>query len=122
MAAVVAHPLNGPDGIPPAFRCEIRPARRCAYVQPVGDLDMATVPELDTVLDQLHGDGFEELILDLRGVTFMDSSGLHLVLRWAAECPRLAVVRGNAQIERLFSVTAADETLRFVERPEVAAA
>jgi anti-anti-sigma factor len=119
VAVQLAHPLTGPHGAPQPFRCEVRPARHRAYVQPAGDLDMATVPQVESMLDQLHRDGFGELVLDLRGVTFMDSSGLHLVLRWASISPRLGVVPGNEQVRRLFELTRSDGLLRLVERPEV---
>ena len=119
MAAVAAQPLTGAA---PVFRCEVRPARRCAYVQPVGELDVATVPEVDAIVDQLHGDGLDELVVDLRGVTFMDCSGVHLVLRWLSACPSLRIVPAGANVQRLFALTRTDDMLRLVEHPEVDAA
>ena len=122
MAAIVAHPLSRLDGAPPEFRCEVQPARRCAYVQPVGELDMITVPQVDAMVSQLHGDGFDDLVVDLRGVTFMDCSGVHLVLRWLSACPSLRIVPGGAHVQRLFALTRTDVMLRLVEHPHVDAA
>jgi anti-sigma B factor antagonist len=122
MAAIVAHPLSRLHGAPPEFRCEVRPARRCAYVQPVGELDMVSVPHVDAMMSQLHGDGFDELVVDLRGVTFMDCSGVHLVLRWLSACPSLRIVPAGANVQRLFALTRTDDMLRLVEHPEVDAA
>jgi anti-sigma B factor antagonist len=122
MAAVAPHPVSGRDGAAPLFRCEVRPARRCAYVQPVGELDLATVPQVDATVGRLHGDGFDELVLDLRGVTFMDCAGVHLVLRWLSACPSLRIVASGANVQRLFALTRTDGMLRLVERPKVEAA
>jgi anti-sigma B factor antagonist len=40
-----------------------------------GELDIATAPELDTMLARLRAHG-HPVVLDLEGVTFMDSTGL----------------------------------------------
>jgi anti-anti-sigma factor len=53
--------------------------------------------------------GPRALILDLAGVTFMDSTGLGTMLRIANECPprgiRLSVRSPSAQVIRLMEVT-----------------
>jgi anti-anti-sigma factor len=41
-----------------------------------GELDMATVPELTGVLDQLVKQGPSLVILDFSGLSFIDSSGI----------------------------------------------
>ena len=47
-----------------------------------GEIDLATAPRLDA-LDTVHG----PLLLDLHGVTFMDSSGIRALLRLQQRCP-----------------------------------
>ncbi len=118
MAADPVSAVSGLDRAGPEFRCEIRPARERAYIQPVGELDMATAPRVDEAFGQLQGDGFEELVLDLRSVCFMDSTGLNLILRWAGVC-RLSIVPGPPKVARVFTVTRTDELLRVVDQPEV---
>jgi len=44
-------------------------------------------------MSRLHDDGIDELVVDLRGVTFMDSTGVHLVLALST-CPKLRIVCG----------------------------
>jgi anti-anti-sigma factor len=48
-------------------------------------------------------------VLDLRELTFMDSSGVHLIMGVAGEARSgdgwLLVVRGSAQVERLLTLT-----------------
>ena len=68
---------------PEPFRCDVLPAGDARVVlRPVGELDLATAPEVDRQLERLHAAGWTELVLDLRAVPFMDSSGLRVVLRW----------------------------------------
>src|SRR3954469_3867277 len=47
-----------------------------------GEMDHATVPRLDE-LDDVHG----PLLLDLHGVTFMDSGGVAALVRLYERCP-----------------------------------
>ena len=48
-------------------------------VCPIGEVDVDTVGVVRAQLDELTVAGFTHVILDLRDVTFLDSSGLHLV-------------------------------------------
>ncbi|MFE0678322.1 STAS domain-containing protein [Streptomyces sp. NPDC058867] len=52
--------------------------RSCTVVSVVGELDRHTLHRITDVAEALTGQ--EYLVLDLRGLTFMDSSGLHLLL------------------------------------------
>ena len=70
------------------FTCNVTPERDHVIVAPRGELDMATVGILEQELRQLHGSGFNRIVLDLGGLSFMDSSGLHLVMRWTADASR----------------------------------
>ena len=46
-----------------------------------GDLDAATAPVLDDVVDSLIADGSHTIELDCTGLEFMDSSGLSSIVR-----------------------------------------
>jgi anti-sigma B factor antagonist len=46
----------------------------------VGELDMATAPVLSSCIDPHLKDGPPELVLDLSGLSFIDSSGLAVLL------------------------------------------
>jgi anti-anti-sigma factor len=45
-----------------------------------GELDLAGAPELDAALASIDGARGSDLVLDLTGVTFIDSSGIRSVL------------------------------------------
>lgn len=93
---------------------------RAVRVALAGELDIASVPWIDGVLRTAQSEA-ELVVLDLRALQFMDCSGARLML--AAErraglagC-RLLVVRGPAQVSRLFELTGLDRRLTVVDEP-----
>lgn len=85
---------------------------------PIGELDLATTPILEREFDSAFGDdGVRMIVLDLTELAFMDSSGLHLMLRMADACrggDRLRVVSGSRSVERLFDLSGARERLPII--------
>ena len=102
---------------------EARTHRRTALVALRGELDLATAPQVAEVLDGLAPDaeGVRHIVLDLRGLTFMDASGLHELIRQNNHARQnrhnLAVVRGREAIDRLLALTAVEEILVLVDDP-----
>jgi anti-sigma B factor antagonist len=98
-----------------------------AVVAPTGDLDLSGAARLEIELERLEQEpDLEVLVLDLRGLEFMDSSGLRLVVltdRRAREAGRrFALVRGTDTVQRVFEITRMHERLDFVSEPDEAAA
>jgi anti-sigma B factor antagonist len=60
-------------------------------------------------------------VLDMRALTFMDSTGLRLVIRWDTaareEGFEFAIVPGTEVVQRVFRLTGMDEHLRIAEPP-----
>jgi anti-sigma B factor antagonist len=85
-----------------------------------GELDIATAPQLDHALGCAQADA-ALVILDLRELEFMHSSGAHLTVaangsaRQAGD--RLVVVRGPVQVERIFALVGLDRQLELVDHP-----
>jgi anti-sigma B factor antagonist len=104
---------------PPPFRCEVEHADGAARLRPHGELDMASVPKLERLLRQAHDDGYREMIVDLRGLEFMDSTGLSLLVRWSLCADRdgydFALVAGDDKIHRLFELTGLTSHFTFVD-------
>ena len=107
---------------PESFRCESRQDGDRWWVQPVGELDLDTAPLLEQQMDAARAAGAKSVVLDLRGLTFMDSTGLRLVIRWdtAAKANdfEFAIVPGVDVVQRVFTLTGMDEHLPVAEPPQ----
>jgi anti-sigma B factor antagonist len=66
----------------------------------IGELDLATAPNLANVLASLTDVSFEQVVLDLDGVSFMDTSGLDALLRCRAECAHRGVSMHLRRVSR----------------------
>jgi anti-anti-sigma factor len=96
---------DAPNRLQFAYESDPRGVR----VRIMGELDLATAPELDRVLDELGNDGHDEMVIDLSEVSFMDSMGLASIVRAyrnaEASGRRVVLHRGPAQVQRLFEIT-----------------
>jgi anti-sigma B factor antagonist len=87
-----------------------------------GELDLVSSPALGRAMeDQTHADA-ELIVIDLRRLEFMDSTGLHMVLRIQQAAHdagrRFALIRGPEQVQRLFDLTGLAETLTIADSPD----
>ena len=100
------------------FSLHISLAGRKAVVVLAGELDLAGAATLERELSELDASA---VVVDLRGLGFMDSSGLRTLavaaLRAQAAGRRFAMVPGAAQVMRVFDVTRMRERLEFVADP-----
>jgi anti-sigma B factor antagonist len=81
-------------------------------VSAAGELDLASVGPLERELDQVIGRGARRVIVDLTGVTFIDSVSLGVLVR---EAKRLrtnggacVLVADDPRILRVFEITGLD--------------
>jgi anti-anti-sigma factor len=106
---------------PEPFRCEIGRNGTAGWARPVGELDLDTVHQVEQQLAGLRADGCERLVLDLRGLRFMDSTGLRLVIRWDTAAREagfaFAIVPGVDVVHRVFQLTGMDQHLTVTEPP-----
>lgn len=83
-----------------------------------GELDLDHAYDFDVELRRLEAAQPRCIILDLRDLKFLDSSGLARLLaarrRARKDHRRLVLVRGTAAVQRLFAVTALDEQFEMV--------
>ena len=103
---------------PGSLVCAVVPERDAVRVRPVGSLDMATVSVLERQLEELREAGFRRLIVDLGGLSFMDSSGLRLALKWQAAAQHdgfeIGFAPGSPAVQRVFELTGMTEHVAFV--------
>ena len=80
-----------------------------------GDLDMSATFALEPVLDRVLAGDPRELVLDLGGVDFVDSSGLGLLIATHERSDRaeveLAITGAGPEVQRLFHVSGLDGVL-----------
>lgn len=109
--------LSGAD-TSSAFRVEVEPDRDAVRVCPIGEIDLSTVDEVRARLDELRSAGFSRLILDLRGASFLDSSGVRLALdahaTSAADGTEFAIVPGPPTVQHTFEVAGLSAWLPFI--------
>ena len=88
----------------------------------IGELDIASTQMLENELSAIEANSPGTLVLDLRRVEFIDSTGLRALIaadeRARSDGRRLAVVRGQNAVERLLAVTQLDQRLDIVEDPD----
>jgi anti-anti-sigma factor len=81
---------------------------------------MSSVPKLEEELRRARdGGGPRRLVLDLRDLEFMDSTGLTLLTRWSRGADQdgydLALIRGEDRVHRLFEITGMAGYFTFVD-------
>jgi anti-sigma B factor antagonist len=94
-----------------------------ATVRPTGELDLSGAAVLEAELDRLAEDpGLAAVVLDMRGLEFMDSSGLRLVvvadMRAREAGRRFSLIRGGETVHRVFEITRMSDRLDFVDAAE----
>jgi anti-sigma B factor antagonist len=84
-----------------------------------GELDLATVTDVDAELRRVEASDATTIVLDLSGLTFTDSNGTRLVLqadvRSRANGGRLRLRRGSRAVQRVFEISGIAERLPFVD-------
>jgi anti-sigma B factor antagonist len=110
-----------PSHTPTELRCEVARNGTIAWVRPFGELDLDSVHRVEGALEGLREEGCADVVLDLRGLTFMDSTGLRLVIRWDTAAReggfRFSIVPGQEVVQRVFRLTGMDEHLTIAEPP-----
>jgi anti-sigma B factor antagonist len=88
-------------------------------VKPVGEVDMASAQFLDAELHRVEADGDENVIVDLRELDFIDSTGIRtLVLadgRLRDRSRTLRVHRGSGHVARAMEVSGIEGVLEFLD-------
>ena len=109
------------------FAIDVEERADRVVVVPRGELDMASAPELEqTVLPRIQDGGW--IVLDLRALDFIDSSGLRVVVgahRAAdANAGRFTCVRGTpgSTVHRIVEIAGIDGVIEMVDDPAQAAA
>ena len=88
--------------------------REGGLVTPRGEIDLATVDAVRAEITAAAATG--RVVLDLRETTFIDSSGIRLIVEAARETD-LVVVRGGPEVARVFELVGLDGRVPLVDAP-----
>lgn len=87
-----------------------------------GEIDISTAPRLREAIVSLLAEGRTQIAVDLRGVDFLDSTGLGVLVgglkRARSAGGELRVISTSPRIEKVFAITGLDGIFEIVERPE----
>ncbi len=80
-----------------------------------GEVDLATSPELDNAIIDAIESGTSSVAIDLTDVSFMDSSGLGVIVRGLKRCREadkdLDLVITNERVLKVFGITGLDQVI-----------
>ena len=84
-----------------------------------GELDIASAAVLEAEVMVAEQLGARSITIDLSGLDFLDTSGLQAILGAHARCARhgreLTLLRGPAQVQRIFDLTHTSRSLAFLD-------
>jgi anti-sigma B factor antagonist len=97
------------------FFVTVRPESDRVVVLAQGELDVATVPLLEHEVRALRAAGSASIVLDLRELTFMDSTGVRLLLQLDAEARSgelsFAILDCEGPVRRVLALTGVADRL-----------
>jgi anti-sigma B factor antagonist len=104
------------------FRVEVRSEDHATVISVSGELDLASSPALEEELERVSESDSEVVIVDLRELEFMDSTGLSILVRAHQKAEqqgrRLGLVNGSQQVQRLLTLTGVAERLTLADTTE----
>ena len=101
---------------------EVHDSDHAVVIGVTGELDLASSPALESELESGAAASASLVIVDLRKLEFMDSTGLSVIVRAHQRATengqRFGVVKGPQQVQRLLSLTGVAERLTLVDTPD----
>jgi anti-sigma B factor antagonist len=104
---------------PSPFRCDVRAERDRVIASLAGELDLTEASTVARTLTELLDTGVKRIVIDLRLVSFIDSTGLQTLLGLRAQAHErdaaLALIRGPLHVQRIFEITDTTSLFAFEE-------
>jgi anti-sigma B factor antagonist len=86
-----------------------------------GDLDLSTAKQAEQAIEEAER-GSPLIVIDLRRLSFMDSTGLRVIVsadkRAKRSGRRAVIVQGPSAVRRVFEITRLGERLEIVDTPD----
>jgi anti-sigma B factor antagonist len=105
----------------PNFKGSMESRGTSSVVRAVGDIDIASAPALAAQIEAAIGTGPSRLIIDMSGVTMLDSSGLGVLITTMKRlesdggATSLQLVVSEPHVRKVFAVTGLDNVFSFLE-------
>ena len=113
-----AVPKRAPIPPPNLFRCTWRSASTADWAMLSGELDTANAENLERMLREAEARA-RLIVLDLRGLDFIDCSGARVILESSERMRRarraMVVVRGTRAVDKLFTLTGIADRLKMLD-------
>jgi anti-sigma B factor antagonist len=98
------------DGV---LHVDVQSLNGSTLIAVVGEVDIDSMPELQATLDELSIE--RQILVDLSGVLFMDSSGLNVLLRQRTRMTEkggsIYICNPSPAVQRLVEITGLDDVL-----------
>lgn len=97
------------------FEADIEVRGDTLWVLPKGDLDIGGAPELEEALRLALASDATSIVVDLRGVDMLDSTGLRALIQPRGEegGERIAFVAGNEHVQGVLRIAGLLDSLPF---------
>jgi anti-anti-sigma factor len=84
-----------------------------------GEFDLAYATQVERELKRVEATDARSIILDLSGLTFVDSTGIRLILEAQArsqqDAKRLVLLRAPQMVQRVFMIAGVEQMLPFAD-------
>jgi anti-sigma B factor antagonist len=101
----------------PDLTIEAASAAEAQTIVLAGEADLLGAPKIEAALEDASAGSPELIVIDLRNLTFIDSTGLHALFAGHQLCRarghELRVIPGPANVQRVFELTGMDDALSF---------
>jgi anti-sigma B factor antagonist len=108
------------------FRIEERVVGALPVIAVTGEIDVATAPQLRECLHRVIAEGGNTVVLDLLGVTFLDSTALGVLVGALKRCRELGgdlhVVVADPRIMKIFEITGLTNVFTITDSLQAAGA
>lgn len=99
------------------FQTDVEVGPDEVVVAVAGELDLQSADVLEHEVAGLHAAGHERIVVDLRRIEFIDSTGLRVLIELHRTTERegrhLSLVRGPRPVQRIFELTATGELFHW---------
>jgi anti-anti-sigma factor len=107
----VAHP-------PAEFVCDVRADTGSGVVRLAGELDLAVTGDVGAAVEGLLDAGCAHVVVDLRGLSFLDSSGINMLVAARRSAERrqrsVSLIRGPQHVQRVLQLTGTESLFTFI--------